>query len=254
MMRCEEFISHISELIEDEIDPALREAMLEHIRQCQNCFVVLDTTRRALRLVGDEDLFELPAEVSERLHRAIDVRLQQEAMGEAGAPAPVVAVDRPRPSRFRLAWSSPRLVWATAALLLLMAGGLQWLNRARTVAVGGWLSDEHCYVAFRSHPQNHPRECMLLPHCKGSGFGVIEKAGNFMPFDKAATPRVVALLEATSSADHIWVNASGHEHAGVLNVTSLELRTPDQRVAWSSPTLPDEARRLGLLLLRTAAR
>lgn len=249
MISCEQFISHISELIEDELDAAWRQSMLEHTRQCRNCFVVLDTTRRMIRLVGDPDLFELPPQVSGRLHDAIELRLQQ----ECGAAAVAIADPAPqagRPARPRLWWTSPRMVWATAAMLLVFAGGLQWLNRARTVSVGGWLTDEHCYPVFRSHPQDHPRTCMLISKCQASGFGVIQSQGNFLPFDKGATSRVVAMLEATSAPDHIWVNARGHEHAGVLKVTAMEVRTPDQRVAWSAESLPRQAIRLGMVIVR----
>lgn len=261
MIRCEEFLAQVSELIDREMDGARAgawddppqaaveaawlEAMKAHAQQCRNCFVIYETTKQTIRLVGDETLFELPPEVSQRLHAALDRRLG-EAMGreapqpdaqryqpERSGEAAGSIVDLPwtPPQAPRPWWRSGGLAFAAALLLLAAVAGAHWWGRSQTVYVAGWLSDVHCAATYRQHPELHPRQCMLVGRCQQSGFGVIDAHGHFTPFNAGATDQVVTLLETNTSPDHIWVQADGREHDGVLQVKDIELRSPDQRMA-----------------------
>lgn len=253
MMRCEEFLAQVSELIDREKeggseiseDLSWYQAMRTHAQQCRDCFVIYETTKQTIRLVGDESLFELPVEVSQRLHAALDRRIGEELgsasdahagaqpyrPGRAGEIAGAV-LDLPwtPPEPPRRWWRSGGMAIAAAALLLAVIAGLHRMGR-QTVYVAGWLSDVHCSATYHRHPELHPRMCMLAGWCQQSGFGVIDAHGHFTPFDRGATPQVVTLLEANSSPDHIWVQADGRERDGVLQVKDIELRTPDQRMA-----------------------
>lgn len=253
MMRCEEFLAEVSELIDREMEEGIEisgdaswyQALRTHAQQCRDCFVIYETTKQTIRLVGDGSLFELPVEVSERLHAALDRRIGEELRSAAG-PRPDAQPYVPGKSGeaagtvLNLPWSPaepPRRWWrsggmaiAAAALLLAAIVGLQRVGR-QTVYVAGWLSDVHCSAAYRRHPELHPRMCMLAGWCQQSGFGVIDAHGHFTPFDQGVTHQVVTLLEANSSPDHIWVQADGRERNGVLQVKDIELRTPDQRLA-----------------------
>lgn len=252
MIRCKEFLAQVSELIDREkedgldlsVDASWYQAMREHAQQCRNCSVIYETTKQTIRLVGDESIFELPAEVSQRVHAALERRISEEldstvrphpepqphAPGRTGAAAGAMFnLPWTPPEPPRRWWRSGGVAIAAAALLLAIVAGLHRMDR-QTVYVAGWLSDVHCSATYRQHPETHPRMCMLAGWCQQSGFGVIDAHGHFTPFDQGVTHQVVTLLEANSSPDHIWVQADGRERNGVLQVKDIELRTPDQRL------------------------
>ena len=56
----------------------MRKALEEHIARCRRCRVVLDTTRRTLKIVLDAEPFEVPLAVSARLY----TRLEEVLAGE----------------------------------------------------------------------------------------------------------------------------------------------------------------------------
>lgn len=68
---CEEVWKEISDYIDDELEPGLRERMRRHFQQCDHCTAILDGTRNVVQLVGDDRAFSLPAGFSERLRRRL---------------------------------------------------------------------------------------------------------------------------------------------------------------------------------------
>ncbi len=74
---CVEVWREISNYIDGEIDPVLRERIAEHLKACEHCSAVVDGTRNVIRLVGDGKSFELPEGFSERLQK----RLSEKNLG-----------------------------------------------------------------------------------------------------------------------------------------------------------------------------
>lgn len=64
----------ISNYIDGEIDPELRQRMEEHFKGCEHCSAILNGARNVVRLVGDGRVFDMPTGFSERLKK----RLQKE--------------------------------------------------------------------------------------------------------------------------------------------------------------------------------
>jgi anti-sigma factor RsiW len=64
----------ISNYIEGDVEPELREAIEKHLAHCRHCAAVLDSTRNILILIADDRTFELPVGYSDRLL----ARLQEE--------------------------------------------------------------------------------------------------------------------------------------------------------------------------------
>jgi anti-sigma factor (TIGR02949 family) len=65
---CREVIHEISNYIDHELDPRLREAIAAHLTTCDHCTAVFDGARNVIRLVCDERTFTLPAGFSQRLY------------------------------------------------------------------------------------------------------------------------------------------------------------------------------------------
>jgi len=80
VLDCKHVWDQISNYLEGEVPPELRESIDVHLAHCRHCAAVLDSTRNILFLIADDRTFELPLGYSARLH----ARLQHEIVsGEA---------------------------------------------------------------------------------------------------------------------------------------------------------------------------
>jgi len=75
---CEHVWREISNYLDGEVDPELRDRMEAHFKVCSHCTAVLDGARNVVRLVADGQAFELPRGFSERLRRRITSRAAEE--------------------------------------------------------------------------------------------------------------------------------------------------------------------------------
>ena len=64
---CVEVWREISNYLDEEISPEMRERMEAHFKACAHCTAVLDGTRNVVGLVGDGRVFPLPDGFSKRL-------------------------------------------------------------------------------------------------------------------------------------------------------------------------------------------
>jgi len=65
---CKHVWEHISGYLDQQLDPALLEAVERHLETCEVCSAILDSTRNILVLTADDRTYELPLGFSERLH------------------------------------------------------------------------------------------------------------------------------------------------------------------------------------------
>ena len=68
---CVEVWREISNYLDQEISPALRERMEAHFKICKHCSAVLDGTRNVVGLVGDGKLFQMPEGFNNRLYKKL---------------------------------------------------------------------------------------------------------------------------------------------------------------------------------------
>ena len=68
---CVEVWREISNYLEDEISPEMRERMEAHFKSCAHCTAVLDGTRNVVGLVGDGKLYQRPEGFNQRLYKKI---------------------------------------------------------------------------------------------------------------------------------------------------------------------------------------
>ncbi len=67
MMTCDELISYLSDYIDQNLDEELTAAAQEHLATCQNCRVVLDTTRQTITLFREQGQRTIPIQRRQRL-------------------------------------------------------------------------------------------------------------------------------------------------------------------------------------------
>jgi anti-sigma factor RsiW len=69
------YLEQLSEFVDGELAPELCAELEQHIAQCENCRIVVDTLRQTItlyRALGANEL-ELPTDVEERLWRKFDL-------------------------------------------------------------------------------------------------------------------------------------------------------------------------------------
>ena len=64
---CMEVIRELSNYIDKDVPPNLREQILSHLPGCSHCTAVYNGLRNTITLTGDGRAFNLPAGFSERL-------------------------------------------------------------------------------------------------------------------------------------------------------------------------------------------
>ena len=70
-MTCTEFLKILDDVLDESIAVETRTEIELHLRQCGHCEVVLNTTRKTIEIFQCNEVYELPTEVSERLHSTI---------------------------------------------------------------------------------------------------------------------------------------------------------------------------------------
>ncbi len=81
--------------------------------------------------------------------------------------------------------------------------------------------DTQCSTKAKADPDSHTRDCALT--CAKSGFGILDKDGNYFKFDEKGNQEALKLLKSSSKKDHLRVNVTGSQDGGVIHVQSLKL-------------------------------
>jgi predicted anti-sigma-YlaC factor YlaD len=72
MVSCKTVIANLSNYLDGEAAPEMRQKIEKHLRGCHRCTAVYDSTRKMLVITGDERAFEVPVGYSDRLHGFLD--------------------------------------------------------------------------------------------------------------------------------------------------------------------------------------
>lgn len=89
MLTCKDFLNELSEYLDESLDPEIREKLHKHVNECPNCWVVLDTTQKTIRVFKGMEPQTIPNDIHSRLMSALQRKM---AAGKCsgntgGAPA-----------------------------------------------------------------------------------------------------------------------------------------------------------------------
>ena len=108
-MNCEQVWKEVSNYVEGDVAPAIRDRMDDHFHTCQRCRSVLNGTRNVIRLYSDERMIDVPSGFGRRLEKRLSQSVRAQGRG----------------------WSR----WSTwlipIAALAIFAGGLRWTSSTR---------------------------------------------------------------------------------------------------------------------------
>jgi anti-sigma factor RsiW len=65
---CRQAWKEITSYTEGDLTPEMRERMDRHLRECPHCRAVYDGSQNVVRLLGGNNVLELPTGFSQRLH------------------------------------------------------------------------------------------------------------------------------------------------------------------------------------------
>jgi predicted anti-sigma-YlaC factor YlaD len=77
MLTCAEFLAEFGDYLEDAASSEVKAHLEEHLRECKTCQVIVDSTRKTIRIVTDSDSFTLPADKVEPIVRDVMDRIRQ---------------------------------------------------------------------------------------------------------------------------------------------------------------------------------
>ena len=75
LLTCKEFLQELTDYMDSTVDGELRRKLEAHISECPNCFVILDTTQRTIKVYKGMEPQELPQEVHVRLMKAVERKM-----------------------------------------------------------------------------------------------------------------------------------------------------------------------------------
>jgi hypothetical protein len=78
-------------------------------------------------------------------------------------------------------------------------------------------------VGGRIVAEAHTRECLLMPECQKSGYGVYTSDNKFLKFDEAGNRKALAAIRASSKLDDFEVEVTGEVKGDSIRVVSLKL-------------------------------
>ena len=70
-MDCKKILQELNLYIDGELDKDLCLQLETHLKDCDRCRIVLDTTKKTIEIYRGSELYELPDYLRSRLHTAI---------------------------------------------------------------------------------------------------------------------------------------------------------------------------------------
>jgi anti-sigma factor RsiW len=74
-LNCLSVIRELSNYLDGELDAAARKELEQHLGRCEDCRLVVDTTRKTIQIFCNAEPVPLPEDVRLRLHAALERRL-----------------------------------------------------------------------------------------------------------------------------------------------------------------------------------
>jgi predicted anti-sigma-YlaC factor YlaD len=81
-VKCTEFLQELTDYLDGKISENLKIELDEHLHWCHECHVVMDTTKKTIEIYRDNQLYELPEGLRNRLHDAILTKCRHSKSGK----------------------------------------------------------------------------------------------------------------------------------------------------------------------------
>ncbi|HYI92593.1 MAG TPA: zf-HC2 domain-containing protein [Bryobacteraceae bacterium] len=68
-------MNELSEFLDESLDPAIRAELHKHVEECPNCWVILDTTQRTIKVYKGLEPQTIPPDIHSRLMTALQKKM-----------------------------------------------------------------------------------------------------------------------------------------------------------------------------------
>lgn len=75
MLTCREFLSELNAYLDESTEGELKAKLDQHMTQCPNCWVVVDTTQKTLKVFKGMEPQPVPPEIQSKLMRALERKI-----------------------------------------------------------------------------------------------------------------------------------------------------------------------------------
>jgi hypothetical protein len=122
-------------------------------------------------------------------------------------------------------------------LRLLIVIGIPCSFAANAPDIKGILIDEKCsgkadlrisgasglLEGGRIVAEAHTRECLLMPECEKSGYGIYTSDNKYLKFDEAGNRKALALIKTSKKLDDFEIEVVGEVKGDTIKVVNLKL-------------------------------
>ena len=76
MLTCKQFLDELNDYLDETAAAEVRPELEAHLRDCPNCWVVCDTTKKTIQIYRGLEPYPLPEDVHSRLMAALEKKIQ----------------------------------------------------------------------------------------------------------------------------------------------------------------------------------
>ena len=97
-MNCKNIVKELSNYLEEALEPSLKASIEKHLEGCEDCRIVVDTTKKTIQIFCNSEPAPLPEDTRQRLRDALFKQLSHIRRREALDAAPLHRTSIPSPT------------------------------------------------------------------------------------------------------------------------------------------------------------
>jgi predicted anti-sigma-YlaC factor YlaD len=70
-VNCKSIVKEISNYLEEALEPSLKSSIEKHLENCEDCRIVVDTTKKTVQIFCNSEPAPLPEDTRQRLRDAV---------------------------------------------------------------------------------------------------------------------------------------------------------------------------------------
>ncbi len=79
LLTCNQFLDELSEYLDESVQGELRQELEKHVSECPNCWVMVDTTQKTVKIYKGLEPDPLPDRLRARLMSALEKKMAGKA-------------------------------------------------------------------------------------------------------------------------------------------------------------------------------
>jgi len=80
-------LNELSEFLDDTVDREIKAKLEKHVAECPNCWVVLDTTQKTIKVYKGMEPQQIPSDIHSRLMNALQKKLAATSQPDGSLPS-----------------------------------------------------------------------------------------------------------------------------------------------------------------------